>query len=54
VKSGENLLAVEIVRYANNRGANSSQTPMSAVVYVEGEDGSVSFSRLGTGAGAPA
>jgi len=54
VRSGGNLLAVEIVRYADNRGANSSQTPMSAVVYVEAEDGSVELSRLGTGAGAPA
>jgi alpha-L-rhamnosidase len=47
VKSGENLLAVEIVRYANNRGANSSQTPMSAVVYVEAEDGSVELLQTG-------
>jgi alpha-L-rhamnosidase len=47
VRSGGNLLAVEIVRYANNRGANSSQTPMSAVVYVEAEDGSVELFQTG-------
>src|SRR5438045_661917 len=41
------LLAVEIVRYANNRGANSSQTPMSAVVYLEAEDGSVELFQTG-------
>ena len=47
VRSGGNLLAVEIVRYADNRGANSSQTPMSAVVYVEAEDGSVELFQTG-------
>jgi alpha-L-rhamnosidase len=36
VKTGPNVLAVEVVRYAN-----SIQTPMSAVVYLEAEDGSV-------------
>jgi alpha-L-rhamnosidase len=36
VKTGPNVLAVEVVRYAN-----SGQTPMSAVVYLEAEDGSV-------------
>jgi len=41
------------VRYANNRGANSSQRD-EPVVYVEAEDGSVEDSRLGSRAGAPA
>jgi len=41
IKTGGNLLAVEVVRYADRRGANGSQTPMSAVVYLEAEDGSV-------------
>src|SRR5882724_8407016 len=41
VKSGANVLYVEIVRYADNRGANSSQTPMNAVIYLEAEDGSM-------------
>jgi alpha-L-rhamnosidase len=47
VKSGGNVLAVEVVRYADNRGANSSQTPMSAVVYLESEDGSVELFQTG-------
>src|SRR5712675_3692317 len=47
VKSGANVLSVEIVRYADNRGANSSQTPMSAVVYIEAEDGSLELFHSG-------
>ncbi len=47
VKSGWNVLAVEIIRYADRRGANSSQTPMSAVVYIEAEDGSVGLFQTG-------
>ncbi len=42
VKSGGNVLAIEIVRYAN-----SSQTPMSAVLYLEAEDGSVELFKTG-------
>jgi alpha-L-rhamnosidase len=47
VKSGGNVLAVEIVRYADRRSANSSQTPMNAVVYLEAEDGSVQLFKTG-------
>ncbi len=47
VKSGRNVLAVEIIRYADRRAANSSQTPMSAVVYLEAEDGSVGLFQTG-------
>ena len=42
VKSGENVLAIEIVRYAN-----SSQTPMNAALYLEAEDGSVELFKTG-------
>lgn len=41
IQNGQNVLAVEIVRYAGRFGANSGQTPMSAVIYLEAEDGSV-------------
>jgi alpha-L-rhamnosidase len=41
VKTGSNALAVEVVRYADRRGTRSSQTPMSALIYAEAEDGSV-------------
>ena len=47
VKSGGNVLAVEIVRYADRRGANRSETPMSAVVYLEADDGSVELFQTG-------
>src|SRR6266481_1895697 len=47
VKSGRNVLAVEIIRYSDRRAANSSQTPMSAVVYVEEKDGSVEVFHTG-------
>jgi alpha-L-rhamnosidase len=47
VRTGGNVLAVEIVRYADRRGTNSSQTPMSAVVYIEAEDGSVELFKSG-------
>jgi len=47
VKSGANVLSVEIVRYVDNRAANSSQTPMSAVIYLEAEDGSVELFQTG-------
>ena len=47
VKSGGNVLAVEIVRYADNRDANKSQAPMSVVVYIEAKDGSVELFRTG-------
>src|SRR5580704_13406051 len=41
--AGRNALAIEVVRYGgNNGGANHpSQTPMSAVLYVEAADGTV-------------
>jgi alpha-L-rhamnosidase len=42
IKTGENVLAVEVVRYAN-----SGQTPMSGVVYLEEEDGSVQIFKTG-------
>jgi alpha-L-rhamnosidase len=48
IKTGGNVLAVEVVRYADRRGLNSSQTPMSAVVYLEAEDGSVQLFKSGT------
>jgi len=47
VKIGGNVLAVEVVRYAERRGGNPSQTPMSAVVYLEAEDGSVQLFKSG-------
>ncbi len=42
--AGQNVLAVEVVRYFSNEGRgprNVSQTPMSAVLYVEAKDGTV-------------
>jgi alpha-L-rhamnosidase len=48
IKTAGNVLAVEVVRYADRRGANNSQTPMSAVVYLEAEDGSVQLFKSGT------
>jgi alpha-L-rhamnosidase len=41
--AGRNLLAIEIVRYSpgGSGGSKNSQTPMSAVLYVEAADGSV-------------
>jgi alpha-L-rhamnosidase len=47
IKAGGNVLAVEVVRYADRRGANPSQTPMSAVIYAEAEDGSVEIFKSG-------
>ena len=42
VHSGQNLLAVEVVRYLPERGQpNVSQTPMNAALYIELEHGSV-------------
>src|SRR5580692_10022255 len=43
--AGRNALAIEVVRYGgNNGGANHpSQTPMSAVLYVEAADGTVAL-----------
>jgi alpha-L-rhamnosidase len=46
LRNGQNLLAVEVVRYAPERraaGANYSETPMSAVLYVDAGDGSVTI-----------
>jgi alpha-L-rhamnosidase len=47
IRTGGNVLAVEVVRYADRRGGNSSQTPMSAVVYLEAEDGTVALFKSG-------
>jgi alpha-L-rhamnosidase len=47
---GQNLLAVEIVRYSTDGGrgaSNASQTPMSAVLYVEAADGTVELFKSG-------
>jgi alpha-L-rhamnosidase len=41
VQKGQNLLAVEVTHYSGRGGANRGQTPMSAVIYMEAEDGSV-------------
>jgi alpha-L-rhamnosidase len=44
LRSGQNVLAIEVVRYANEGGRgprNVRQTPMSAVLYVESTDGRV-------------
>src|SRR5207248_187118 len=49
--SGQNLLAIEIVRYETTRRrgtASISQTPMSEVLYVEDVDGSVELFKSGT------
>lgn len=43
VKVGGNVLAVEVLRYSDPDDTSTSQTPMSAVVYLEGEDGSVNL-----------
>src|SRR5450631_4059452 len=43
LKAGANVLAIEVVRYPERGGAIPSQTPMSAVVYLEFEDGSVAM-----------
>jgi alpha-L-rhamnosidase len=48
--TGENVLAVEVVRYSMERrgaSANVAQTPMSAVLYHEGTDGAVSIFKTG-------
>src|SRR5712671_400506 len=47
VKSGANILSVEVIRYSDRRAANSSQTSMSAVVYIEEKDGSVELFHTG-------
>ena len=53
LESGPNLLAIEIVRYETSRrrgAAGISQTPMSAVLYVENADGTVElFTSRATG-----
>jgi alpha-L-rhamnosidase len=44
LRAGQNLLAVEVVRYASNGGRgprNLSQSPMNAVLYVDAADGTV-------------
>ena len=50
LQNGKNLLAIKIVHYAlDRRGAgNVSQTPMSAVLYVETADGAVEIFKSGT------
>jgi alpha-L-rhamnosidase len=47
VKVGGNVLAVEVLRYSDPDDTSTSQTPMSAVVYLEGEDGSVNLFQTG-------
>ncbi|HWY45117.1 MAG TPA: family 78 glycoside hydrolase catalytic domain [Candidatus Sulfotelmatobacter sp.] len=47
IQPGRNLLAVKIVHYSNGRSALSSQAPMSAVIYLEAEDGSVQVFKSG-------
>ncbi len=50
LRAGQNLLAVEVVRYAGNdrRGPrNVSQTPMNAVLYVEEADGTLALFKSG-------
>ena len=42
LQAGQNVLAIEVVRYLPNRGQpNVSQTPMNAALYLEMENGSV-------------
>jgi alpha-L-rhamnosidase len=48
VQTGQNMLAVEVIRYSDRRNANSGQTPMSAVLYLEAEDGSVQLVKSGS------
>ncbi len=49
VKSGANLLAVEVIRYGSSaaQAPDISQTPMNALVYVEKSDGSVEIFKTG-------
>ncbi len=49
LKGGQNILAIDAVRYAAERRqpANTSQTPMSAVLYVEREDGATQIIKSG-------
>jgi len=48
LRAGQNVMATEVVRYSTSGGGgphNFSQTPMSAVLYVEAADGTVEYSR---------
>ena len=49
VKSGANLLAVEVIRYGSSaaQAPDISQTPMNALVYVEKSDGSAEIFKTG-------
>ncbi len=47
VKAGGNVLAVEVLRYSDPDDTNTSQTPMSAVVCLEAEDGSMDLFKTG-------
>src|SRR5580698_1878428 len=49
VKSGANLLAVEVIRYGSSaaQAPDISQTPMNALVYVEKSDGSTEIFKTG-------
>src|SRR5215469_917210 len=48
LRSGKNLVAIEAVRYASRRDAPASQTPMSAVLYLENQDGSAKLVKTDT------
>jgi alpha-L-rhamnosidase len=48
VKSGANVLAVEVIRYGGGREApDISQTPMNALLYVEKSDGTTEIFKTG-------
>ena len=47
LKAGGNVLAIEVLRYSDPHDTSTSQTPMSAVVYLEAEDGSVDLFKTG-------
>lgn len=49
LRDGENLLAIDVVRYATERGpnVNTSQTPMNAVLYLEKSDGTMEMIKSG-------
>ena len=48
VKSGANVIAIEVIRYGGGYGApDISQTPMNALLYVEKSDGSTEIFKSG-------
>jgi len=50
LQSGDNLLAIEVVRYAGGGGSAAAQTAMNAVLYLEAPDGSAELHKTGSGA----